>query len=37
MWKSAGLPVVVVEGFAFEGDGTVREKLLRDPTTDLFR
>ena len=37
MWKSAGLPVVVVEGFAFEGDGTVREKLLRDPATDLFR
>ena len=37
MWKSAGLPVVVVEGFAFEGDGTVREKLLRDASTDLFR
>ncbi|HEB90056.1 MAG TPA: coenzyme F420-0:L-glutamate ligase [Deltaproteobacteria bacterium] len=37
MWKSAGIPVVVVEGFPFEGDGTVRDRLLRDPETDLFR
>lgn len=37
MWKSAGIPVVVVEGFPFEGDGSVREQLLRDPATDLFR
>lgn len=36
MWKSAGIPVVVVEGFPFEGDGAVRE-LLRDPAADLFR
>ena len=37
MWKSAGVPVVVVEGFPIEGDGSVREGLLRDPSTDLFR
>ncbi len=37
MWKSAGVPVVVIEGFPIEGDGTVRELLLRDPATDLFR
>jgi len=37
MWKSAGVPVVVVEGFPFEGDGTVRGALLRDASTDLFR
>lgn len=37
MWKSAGVPVVVVEGFPFEGDGSVREALLRDPASDLFR
>ena len=36
MLKSAGVPAVVVEGFAFEGDGDVRE-LLRDPATDLFK
>lgn len=36
MWKSAGIPVVVVEGFPFEGDGSVRD-FLRDPETDLFR
>ncbi len=36
MWKSAGIPVVVVEGFPFEGDGSVRD-FLRDPATDLFR
>ena len=36
MLKSAGVPAVVVEGFAFEGDGDVRE-LLRDPSTDLFK
>lgn len=36
MLKSAGVPVVVVEGFPFEGDGGVRD-LLRDPSTDLFR
>ncbi len=37
MWKSAGVPVVVVEGFPIEGDGSVREALLRDADTDLFR
>lgn len=37
MWKSAGVPVVVVEGFPIEGDGTVRGALLRDASTDLFR
>jgi len=37
MWKSAGIPVVVVEGFPIVGDGTVRDALLRDPSTDLFR
>jgi len=37
MWKSAGVPVVVVEGFPIEGDGSVKEALLRDPSTDLFR
>ena len=37
MWKSAGVPVVVVEGFPIEGDGSVRESLLRDAATDLFR
>ena len=37
MWKSAGVPVVVIEGFPFEGDGTVRRALLRDAATDLFR
>jgi len=36
MWKAAGVPVVVVEGFPFEGDGCVRD-LLRDPSTDLFK
>ena len=36
MLKSAGVPVVVVEGFPYEGDGDVRE-LLRDPATDLFK
>ena len=36
MWKGAGIPAVVVEGFPFEGDGSVRE-LLRDPAGDLFR
>lgn len=36
MWKGAGIPAVVVEGYPFEGDGSVRE-LLRDPSTDLFR
>ena len=36
MWKSAGIPVVVVEGFPFEGDGGVKD-ILRDPATDLFR
>ncbi len=36
MLKAAGVPVVVVEGFPFEGDGSVRE-LLRDPSTDLFK
>jgi len=42
MWKSAGVPVVVVSGFPLvregsEADGSVREALLRDPSTDLFR
>lgn len=37
MWKSAGVPVVVVEGFPIEGDGSVKQALLRDPSTDLFR
>jgi coenzyme F420-0:L-glutamate ligase/coenzyme F420-1:gamma-L-glutamate ligase len=37
MWKSAGVPVVVIEGFPIDGDGTVREALLRDPSADLFR
>lgn len=37
MTKSAGVPVVVVEGFPIEGDGTVKQALLRDPETDLFR
>jgi coenzyme F420-0:L-glutamate ligase/coenzyme F420-1:gamma-L-glutamate ligase len=36
MSKSAGVPVVVVEGFAYQGDGDVRD-LLRDSSTDLFR
>lgn len=37
MWKSAGVPVVLVEGFPFEGDGSVQKSLLRDSSTDLFR
>jgi len=37
MWKSAGVPVVVVEGFPIEGDGSVKQALLRDPAGDLFR
>lgn len=37
MWKSAGIPVVAIEGLAIEGDGTVREALLRDASADLFR
>jgi coenzyme F420-0:L-glutamate ligase / coenzyme F420-1:gamma-L-glutamate ligase len=37
MWKSAGVPVVVVEGFPIEGDGSVAKALLRDPAGDLFR
>jgi len=36
MWKGAGVPAVVVEGFPFAGDGRLRE-LLRDPSTDLFK
>lgn len=36
MLKSAGIPVVLVEGFPIEGDGQVRQ-ILRDPATDLFR
>ena len=36
MLKSAGIPVVVVEGFPAEGDGGVAD-ILRDPATDLFR
>ena len=37
MWKSAGVPVVVVEGFPIVGDGNVKDALLRDPSADLFR
>ena len=37
MWKSAGIPVVAIEGLTIEGDGSVREALLRDPSADLFR
>jgi len=37
MWKSAGVPVVVIEGFPIAGDGSVKDALLRDPSTDLFR
>ena len=37
MWKSAGIPVVAIEGLLIEGDGTVRDSLLRDASTDLFR
>ncbi|HIF93614.1 MAG: coenzyme F420-0:L-glutamate ligase [Myxococcales bacterium] len=37
MWKSAGIPVVAIEGLLIEGDGTVREALLREASTDLFR
>jgi coenzyme F420-0:L-glutamate ligase/coenzyme F420-1:gamma-L-glutamate ligase len=36
MLKAAGVPVVIVEGFPYRGDGCVRE-LLRDPSTDLFK
>lgn len=36
MPKSAGIPVVVVEGFPITGDGAVRQ-ILRDPAMDLFR
>lgn len=36
MLKSAGIPVVVVEGFPIEGDGGIRD-ILRDPNLDLFR
>jgi coenzyme F420-0:L-glutamate ligase/coenzyme F420-1:gamma-L-glutamate ligase len=37
MWKSAGIPAVVVSGLPLTGDGNVRDDLLRDPATDLFR
>ena len=36
MLKSAGIPVVIVEGFPIEGDGAVSD-ILRDPSLDLFR
>jgi coenzyme F420-0:L-glutamate ligase/coenzyme F420-1:gamma-L-glutamate ligase len=36
MRKDAGIPVVWIEGYPFEGDGGVDET-LRDPSTDLFR
>lgn len=36
MWKGAGAPVVIVQGYPIDGDGSVRE-LLRDPSEDLFR
>jgi len=36
MLKSAGIPVVIVEGFPIEGDGGVSD-ILRDPNLDLFR
>jgi coenzyme F420-0:L-glutamate ligase/coenzyme F420-1:gamma-L-glutamate ligase len=37
MWKSAGIPVVAIEGLTIEGDGSVRDSLLRDASADLFR
>ncbi|MFP6655079.1 MAG: coenzyme F420-0:L-glutamate ligase [Myxococcota bacterium] len=37
MWKSAGIPVVAIKGLTIEGDGTVRDALLRDASVDLFR
>lgn len=37
MWKRAGVPVIVIEGFPIVGDGNVKDALLRDPSTDLFR
>jgi coenzyme F420-0:L-glutamate ligase/coenzyme F420-1:gamma-L-glutamate ligase len=37
MWKSAGVPVVVIVGFPIAGDGTVKDALLRDASADLFR
>ncbi len=37
MWKSAGIPVVAIEGLTIEGDGSVRDALLRDASADLFR
>lgn len=36
MWKGAGAPVVIAQGYPIEGDGQLRD-LLRDPETDLFR
>ncbi len=36
MRKSAGVPAVWIAGYAFDGDGAVRDT-LRDPSTDLFR
>ena len=37
MVKDSGIPAVFVEGVSPTGDGSVREDLLRDPATDLFR
>lgn len=36
MWKDAGVPVVIVDGYPIDGDGGVSD-ILRDPETDLFR
>jgi coenzyme F420-0:L-glutamate ligase/coenzyme F420-1:gamma-L-glutamate ligase len=37
MLKDAGVPAVWITGVPIAGDGSVREALLRDPATDLFR
>ncbi len=37
MEKSAGVPAVWIAGVAPTGDGSVREGILRDAETDLFR
>jgi coenzyme F420-0:L-glutamate ligase/coenzyme F420-1:gamma-L-glutamate ligase len=37
MVKDSGIPAVFVEGLQISGDGSVRDDVLRDPATDLFR
>lgn len=37
MGKAAGTPSVWVTGIPLNGDGSVAEDLVRDPSTDLFR